>query len=89
MFGYFSRLIAELDTFSDEHLEKTMFGLFEFTYDYYEWTSLVCVSIDPQKLKDYWEAERDGKPLAHKESEHRSYAKKEETHYKIQPIKCV
>ncbi len=85
-------MIAELDTFYDGNdisLEKAMFGLFEFSYDYYEWTSLVCVSSEPQKLKDYWMSEGDGVPFASDEKEHRSFAKNEEAHYKIQPIKCV
>lgn len=66
-----------------------MFGLFEFSYDYYEWTSLICVSEDTQKLNDYWASEGEGVPFANTPKEHRDFAKNEERHYMVQPIKCV
>ncbi len=35
---------------------KKLYGLFGYTYDYYEWELLICASEHPYKLKEQHEA---------------------------------
>jgi hypothetical protein len=68
-----------------------MFGLFKYTYDYYEWQELDCVSDKEEKLIERYNTMHSGKhKLVHAESSERDHLRDCETpYYTIEPVDVV
>lgn len=68
-----------------------IYGLFEYTYDWYEWEQLIVVSRNVEKLKKYYETYKGeyGKFLLVEESEHKDYAKDQHNHMIIREVQVV
>jgi hypothetical protein len=67
-----------------------MYGLFYYSYDYYEWQELEAVSPDIEKLKDYHKKEIDHESYhLVNESDIRIYKDLEKCHYRIQEVKII
>ena len=62
-----------------------MYGLFEYTYDYYEFESFVCVSKHIEKLKTFCLNTYFSSPTEC-EIEHRRLAKIKVSHYMIKKV---
>lgn len=64
-----------------------LYGLFEYSYDWYEWETLICVSKNKEKLtKHYREVGRDLK-VTEDEDTHNSWDG--ERHYMIKEVEYI
>ena len=67
-----------------------MYGLFEYSYDYYEWETLECISDDKNKLEveqlRLVEGENYISKRAFDEHEHNELASVEAPHYYIKKV---
>lgn len=66
-----------------------LYGLFEYSYDYYEWENLICASEDIGKLREYYENIRFKYHILINEKEHKIYNKRGTGHYLIKKIKVI
>lgn len=67
-----------------------MYGLFEYSYDYYEWENLICVSDSVDRLKEYYKDKSVlDDPLVSSDEEHDHLASCEKYHYQINRVLLV
>lgn len=66
-----------------------MKGLFNYSYDYYQWEYLICVSENESKLKDKYNEIKDDEELATCEGRHKELASKEIQHYMIEEVEVL
>lgn len=67
-----------------------MKGLFIYSYDWYEWEDLICVSNSETKLiEKFTEVAGDGQELVTCESHHSVLRDKEERHYMIKDVEVL
>jgi len=68
-----------------------LYGLFSYSYDWYEWEDLVVVSDSVDKLKDYYVKHHNGgdEPPLVDECLHEKYAFKEYRHFMIKEVEFI
>lgn len=65
-----------------------LYGLFEYTYDWYEWETLICVSKNKQKLiKRYNEINKHNLELTEDDDTH--ILLNGVRHYMIKEVECL
>jgi hypothetical protein len=70
-----------------------MYGLFKYSYDYYEWEDFVCASEDKSKLVKYAIIKNDDDleiiDLDENKEDHKTLSDSETSHFGIQRIEVL
>lgn len=67
-----------------------LYGLFEYSYDYYEWESLNCVSYSQKSLVDrFHETIGNRYKLIYTDTEHEELRDGQVTHYMIKEVELI
>ncbi len=75
-----------------------MFGLFEYTHDYYAWRDLICISDKEEKLIErynksmeshFWQDHRRPKLVVLGSYEHIAEREKEGNYFIIEPVEVL
>jgi len=67
-----------------------LYGLFSYSYDYYEWEELECISRLRSRLEYYYHTHQESTVLIYGgEEEHIHLGNKEVSHYMIKEVKVV